>query len=193
MKILLKIISAIATIAIFSNPSFASATTTTDIDATANSTPEDTYEDTYADTVTDPEVATQTKESGEVPMQASLQPLVVISATARPSMDGSSNSAAYITLRNNGVKDITITGASSLDVANNLELHTIADEQGVKKMVKVDKLVVPAGGYLIMRKGGIHIMLMDLKKNLAIGSKFDIDIMTQEGLTQRINVLVRQM
>ena len=125
-------------------------------------------------------------------VQAEAQ-LAVVSAVARPSMDGSSNSAAYITLHNNAAADITLTGATSLDIANNVELHTIADEQGVKKMVKVDRLVVPAGGDLVMQQGGVHIMLMDLKKNLAVGDKFDIDIITQELGTQRVTVEVVQM
>jgi len=118
--------------------------------------------------------------------------LAIVSAVARPSMDGSSNSAAYITFHNNGTSDITIIGATSF-VANNVELHTIADEQGVKKMVKVDRLVVPAGGDLVMKSGGIHIMLMDLKKTLVIGDQFDIDIITQEVGTQKVSVTIVQM
>jgi len=125
----------------------------------------------------------------DAPAQAQAQ-LAVKSSLARPSMDGSSNSAAYITLHNNSAVDITLLGATSLDVANNVELHTIADEQGVKKMIKVDRLVVPAGGDLVMQPGGVHIMLMDLKRNLAVGDKFDIDIITQELGTQRVTVEV---
>ena len=130
--------------------------------------------------------------SAEPSPSVSESQLAIVSAVARPSMDGSSNSAAYITFHNNGTSDITIIGATSF-VANNVELHTIADEQGVKKMVKVDRLVVPAGGDLVMKSGGIHIMLMDLKKTLVIGDQFDIDIITQEVGTQKLSVTIVQM
>lgn len=119
--------------------------------------------------------------------------LTVVSAVARPSMAGSKNSAAYITLHNNGATDITIIGATALATANNTELHSTADDAGVKKMVKVDKLVVPAGGDLVMKSGGIHIMLMDLKGTLTIGGKFNIDLLTNELGTQAVEVQVVQM
>jgi copper(I)-binding protein len=119
--------------------------------------------------------------------------LTVTSATARPSMDGSKNSAAYISLHNNGAADITIIGATSMTAANNVELHTITDESGVKKMVRVDKLVVPAGGDLVMQTGGIHIMLLNLKTALNVGNKFDIELHTIELGTQIVSVEVVNM
>ena len=181
MKSLFKIIAATAAISLLSTTSLASATPTTDVNATV---------DPAATAPTDTSTAVA---AAETQVDATQAQLGIVSATARPSMDGSSNSAAYITLHNNAATDITITGATSLDIANNVELHTIADEQGVKKMVKVDKLVIPAGGDLVMQKGGVHIMLMDLKKNLAVGDKFDIDIITQELGAQKVTVEVVQM
>lgn len=172
MKKLFKILATTAAISLLSTTSLASATPSTN--------------------ATTPVTAPAATDAVAAPAEAQAQ-LAVVSAVARPSMNGSSNSAAYITLHNNGATDITITGATSLDIANNVELHTIADDQGVKKMVKVDKLVVPAGGDLVMQKGGVHIMLMDLKKNLIVGNKFNIDLITQELGAQKINVEVVQM
>ena len=119
--------------------------------------------------------------------------LTVTSAVARPSMEGSRNSAAYITLHNNSAADITIIGASSMSAANTVELHTVTDDAGIKKMVKVDRLVVPAGGDLVMQQGGIHIMLINLKKLLKVGDKFDIELHTIELGAQTVSVEVVQM
>ena len=119
--------------------------------------------------------------------------LTVTSAVARPSMEGSKNSAAYITLHNNGAADVTIISATALKTANHVELHTVADESGVKKMVKVNKLVVPANGDLVMQKGGIHIMLMNLKTLLKVGDTFDIELHTKELGVQTVTVTVANM
>ena len=138
--------------------------------------------------------ATATQATTETPAtEVQTPPLTVTSAIARPSMEGSKNSAAYVTLHNNSANDITITSATSFAIANHVELHTVADTDGVKKMVKVNKLVVPAGGDLVMQKGGIHIMLMNLKKTLKVGDKFDIEINTQELGLQTVTVEVVQM
>lgn len=117
--------------------------------------------------------------------------LTVISALARPA-SAKGNSAAYVTLHNNGSTDITILGATTM-AANNTELHSTSDEGGVKKMITIDKLVVPAGGDLVMQKGGIHIMLFNLTADLNIGDKLTIDLITQELGTQTIDAQVVQM
>ena len=106
--------------------------------------------------------------------------LTVKSAWARRSMSGSSNSVAYVSLHNSSAKDIQIVGATALSVANRVEIHTTAtDSDGVSRMVKLDKLVIPSGGDIVMKTGGIHIMLLDLKKALNVGDKVKINLMLQ--------------
>ena len=120
--------------------------------------------------------------------------LTVTSAIARPSMEGSKNSAAYITLHNNGSTDVTITRVSSLGCANHSELHDITeDKQGVKKMTKIDRMVVPAGRDLEMQKGSRHIMLMNLKKILKVGDTCDIELHTKELGAKTVTVTVVDM
>ncbi len=104
----------------------------------------------------------------------------LISASARPSMAGSSNTAAYISLHNASNSDITIIGAKAMSVANRVELHTTTDTNGVMQMVKVDRLVIPAGSDLIMKQGGVHIMLLDLKKALKDGDQITITLISKE-------------
>ena len=119
--------------------------------------------------------------------------LKVVSAVARPSITGSKNSAAYITLHNDNAKGVAIKGVSSVAVANRVEMHETRDEGGVKKMMKVDRLHVPANGDLVMKKGGIHIMLIDLKKALNVGDKFVIELKLEDHQVQKVEVTVVQM
>ena len=80
-------------------------------------------------------------------------------------------------ISNAGDSDITVIGASAAAVANNVELHkSFVDEKGISRMVAIDKIVVPAKTTIDLAPGGIHIMLFDLKKNLNVGDKFNIEI-----------------
>ena len=118
------------------------------------------------------------------------EPLQVVSATARPSLEGSYNSAAYLTIHNNTDSDITLIDAKAPSVANNVELHTIATDNGVKKMVKVNNLVIPQKGDLVMQPGGIHIMLMNLKDKLNLGERFNLTIKSKEYGYMKVSVCV---
>jgi copper(I)-binding protein len=118
------------------------------------------------------------------------EPLQVVSATARPSLEGSYNSAAYLTIHNNTDSDITLIDAKAPSVANNVELHTIATDNGVKKMVKVNNLVIPQQGNLVMQPGGIHIMLMNLKDKLNSGERFNMTIKSKEYGYMKVSVCV---
>lgn len=103
--------------------------------------------------------------------------LEITDAWARKSMSPNNNSAAYMRINNPTAEQITIIGASASRVANNVELHkSFVDEKGVSRMISIDKIVVPAGSSIELIPGATHIMLFDLKKNLAVGSKFDIVI-----------------
>ena len=117
----------------------------------------------------------------------------VVSAKARPSISGSNNSAAYITIKNNNKQDLVILAAmakknkdSAGSLANTVEMHMIVtDNQGVSRMVKVDRLLVPKESELVMKPHGVHIMLIDLKKPLNYGDKIYADLIFEEiGLYQ---------
>lgn len=116
--------------------------------------------------------------------------LKVISAKAKPSLSGINNSAAYVTLRNDNDFNLAIIRAigrtgpkpNSSPVANRVEMHIIAtDDKGVSKMVPVNRLVIPAKSELEMKPGGIHIMLIDLKKRLEYGDKIYVDFIVEQA------------
>lgn len=122
---------------------------------------------------------------------AILEKITVISAKAKPSLSGSNNSAAYISIRNDNDEDIAILAAiaktaqkpNASSVANNTEIHTIAtDATGVSRMVPVNRLVIPANSELIMKPEGIHIMLLNLKHKLDYGDKFYVNLILANNI-----------
>lgn len=102
------------------------------------------------------------------------------------------NSAVYLSIKNDSDEDIELIGASSMDLANNIELHdTFIDQKGVSKMVKVDKIVIPAKSSIDLKPGGTHIMLFDLKFPLKIGMKVNARLIFLNYPAQDISCEVR--
>lgn len=113
-------------------------------------------------------------------------------AYAMASIPNVPNSAAFFTVKNNSDKDIAITSANS-DIAEKNELHTHIKENKMIKMMKIEKLVVPAKSSLELKSGGEHIMLMGLKKELKAGDEINLELSFSDGDKKNIKVAVKNL
>ena len=113
-------------------------------------------------------------------------------AYARASIPNVPNSAAFFVIKNNSDKDIAITSANS-DVAEKNELHTHIKENQMLKMMKIEKLVVPAKSSLELKSGGDHVMLMGLKKELKAGDEISLELSFSDGDKKSIKVPVKDL
>lgn len=103
---------------------------------------------------------------------------------------GQDQTAAYLTLRNTGNRDLALTKAAS-PAARVVELHTVVDEGGMKKMRPVPKIVVKAGGETRLQPGGLHIMLIGMKLPLKEGTNVTLTLEFDDGSTRRLTAPVR--
>jgi copper(I)-binding protein len=95
----------------------------------------------------------------------------VTSAWARPGAH--SRRGAFMTLTS---KDgARLLGAASA-VAGVVEIHEMAMEGNVMRMRAVPGLELPAGRAVQLKPGGYHVMLMDLKRPLAVGEKVRVEL-----------------
>lgn len=113
-------------------------------------------------------------------------------AYARASIPNVPNSAAFFVIKNNSDKDIAITSANS-DIAEKNELHTHIEENKMMKMMKIEKLVVPAKSSLELKSGGDHVMLMGLKKELKAGDEISLELSFSDGDKKSIKVPVKDL
>ena len=113
-------------------------------------------------------------------------------AYARASIPNVPNSAAFFVIKNNSDKDIAITSANS-DIAEKNELHTHIKENKMMKMMKIEKLVVPAKSSLELKSGGDHVMLMGLKKELKAGDEISLKLSFSDGDKKKIKVPVKDL
>lgn len=113
-------------------------------------------------------------------------------AYARASIPNVPNSAAFFVIKNNSDKDIAITSANS-DIAEKNELHTHIKENKMMKMMKIEKLVVPAKSSLELKSGGDHVMLIGLKKELKAGDEISLELSFSDGDKKSIKVPVKDI
>lgn len=92
--------------------------------------------------------------------QAQPAPVAVEAPWARMVLQGQSNSAAYMTLT--AREPLTLTGAST-PAAGIVEVHEMWMDGDVMRMRAREGVELRAGEPLVLRPGGHHFMLMDLK------------------------------
>ena len=101
------------------------------------------------------------------------------------------NGAVYMRLMNEGDTDDRLVSVET-DVAEAAELHETRMENDIMKMSPLDAVAVPAGGSATLEPGGMHVMLIGLKKELATGDAFELRLNFEQSGSQTIEVEVTQ-
>ncbi|PAU94425.1 hypothetical protein CK503_06385 [Aliifodinibius salipaludis] len=96
-------------------------------------------------------------------------------AWARPgSQQG--KSAAYLRISNGTASTDTLLSFSS-NAAESVELHkSIENDDGTTSMQPADEQVIPSGEKLHIEPGGLHLMLTNLKRDMAVGDSLQITL-----------------
>lgn len=92
--------------------------------------------------------------------------------------------AAFVTLHNASDKDIFLVGAAT-NIAKTVELHTHTMENGMMKMREVKNIKIPAKGSVELKPGGLHIMLIDLTKDLTKINEVTLKLLYGDGSLKR--------
>jgi copper(I)-binding protein len=88
-------------------------------------------------------------------------------AYTRATVPGQQVAGGFMKIENKGAVDQLISASSP--VSGEVQLHEMAMEGNVMKMRQVKEVVVPAGGTVELKPGGLHLMFMNIKAPLAAG------------------------
>lgn len=119
---------------------------------------------------------------------AALAEVMVESPYARAVPPGQPNSAAFMTL--NSSEAVSLIGGSS-SAAKVVELHTHLHENGVMRMRRIDRIDVPANGEVMLKPGGLHVMLIGLKEQLKPEQMIDLTLNFSDGSSQSLQIPVK--
>jgi periplasmic copper chaperone A len=119
----------------------------------------------------------------------------VENAWARPSMaakDGSGTVSGIFMVVSNGGKEADRLIGGVTAAAEKVEVHETIMEGEVAKMQQVaGGLEIPAGGSVMLKPGGYHVMLIGIKQDLKVGDKFSIDLQFEKSGTITLEVPVK--
>jgi len=118
--------------------------------------------------------------------------LSVSDAWARPTVDASQPSAAYLTIANTSDQADTLLRVSS-PAAATVEMHqTSMDESGMTGMQPMSQLDVAAGATVKLQPDGMHLMLTGLTGPLKVGDSVELDLFFQHAGKVVVSTAVRQ-
>lgn len=120
--------------------------------------------------------------------------LLVGNVWARASMMVAGNSAVFGTLANLTESEDTLVGAST-EVAEVVEIHeSSVDADGVMSMNPLPEgLNLMAGQVVTLEPGGLHIMLINLQKDLVAGETFELTLEFENAGSLAVPVMIQEM
>lgn len=99
-----------------------------------------------------------------------LGPLKIDHPWARATLPGQSVGGAYLSVHNRGSAPDRLLGAST-PAAALVEVHEMRMEGDLMRMRELPALDLPAGKQVKLSPGGLHLMLMELKRPLKVGDR----------------------
>jgi hypothetical protein len=115
-------------------------------------------------------------------------PSITVSDARVPEPAGP-NGAAYMTLANDGEGDGRLVAVET-DVADVAEIHETTMNDGSMSMQQVDGIDVPAGGSTALEPGGLHVMLLNVDQDLAVGDTVALVLTFDGGDEQTVDAEV---
>jgi hypothetical protein len=110
---------------------------------------------------------------------------------ARTGMAGGTG-AAYLTLSNGTAADDELLSASS-DAAEAVEIHlSQAGANGEMQMIPQKSVPLAAGAKVELKPGGLHVMLIGLKRDLKVGDQFELTLRFKNHADIVLKVIVKE-
>lgn len=127
--------------------------------------------------------------TGPAHSQESDQDILVSQAWVRAMPPSMENTAAYMTIENRTDGELVLKSAAT-NAAQTVELHQMMHSGDVMKMQQIDTLPIPAGGSLVLKPHGYHLMLIHLHKPLTEGETVPIVLYFAGGRRLTVNAVV---
>lgn len=111
---------------------------------------------------------------------------------ARATPPGARSGGVFLTVQNDGDRADRLLSVST-PVAGTAELHQMVMDAGVMRMRAVAGLDLKPGDRLVLKPGGYHVMLTDLKRPLQSGESFPLTLGFEKAGSIEVSVVVESM
>ena len=125
-----------------------------------------------------------------------LADMTITDLRARPSLGAAHNSIVWMTIRNASATPDRLLRAEG-NVAERVELHTHVmerrDGRVVMRMRPVPDIPVPAEGEVRLEPGGLHVMLIGVRRPLRPGDRFALRLVFENAPMMEVTVPVLKL
>lgn len=128
-------------------------------------------------------------DAAAAPM-AAMTATTAMTGTMGMGMDGAM-SAIYMTILNPTDQADRLIKAES-DAAEVVELHNVAEKDGVMSMFPVEGIDVPAQGQAELKPGSFHVMLIGLTRDLNVGDTVTVTLTFAQAESMTVAAEVRE-
>jgi copper(I)-binding protein len=104
--------------------------------------------------------------------------------------DSGATSGAYLEIANNDTVAITLVGVTT-DDAGAAEVHETMQHDGMAHMMPRTEVGIPAGDVVTMAPGGVHVMLINLRRALVIGDSVRLRLRFSDSTSVNVTAPVR--
>lgn len=104
--------------------------------------------------------------------------------------DSGTTSAAYMEIANNDSVPMVLVGVTTVD-ADAAEVHETMQHDGMAQMMPRTELRIPVGEVFKLEPGGVHVMLIALKRRLAVGDSVRLRLHFSDSTDVNVVVPVR--
>lgn len=104
---------------------------------------------------------------------------------------GAQATAAFMELHNPGEKAVDVVSADA-DGFRSVELHRSINENGMHRMIRQERITVPAGGSVSLAPGGYHVMLIGIERKLEEGDVVTIELTRGDGRRLSVDAPVKR-
>lgn len=121
---------------------------------------------------------------------AAAKDVVVTDVWARASAPSAKAAGAFMTIENAGKAGDRLLSARSA-AAKQVEVHESKMVNNVMQMRRIDGLPVAAGDKVVLKPGGLHVMLIDLEKQLVQGERFKMTLVFEKAGEVTVDVDIK--
>ena len=104
--------------------------------------------------------------------------------------DSGATSGAYMEIANNDTVAITLVGVTTSDAAA-AEVHETMQDGDMAHMMPRTDVRIPAGDVVTMAPGGLHVMLIDVRRALVIGDSVRLRLRFSDSTTVAVTAPVQ--
>ncbi|MDH5655203.1 MAG: copper chaperone PCu(A)C [Spirochaetia bacterium] len=98
--------------------------------------------------------------------------------------------AAFMEIENHSSDEDFLIGAET-EIAEVCEIHEMVNEGEMMRMKKRDSVAIPGGETVLLRRGGLHLMLIDLKREIHDGEVIPLKLKFKNAEDIQIKIPVK--